>query len=170
MLLHEPGIVFLDEPTLGVDPTSRREFWALLSDLRADQGLTVVVCTPYMDEAERCHRVGLLYEGRLIACDTPAAIKAMVPGEMVELRPSSLFASRDVLRSLDGVLETQAYGDLLHVFVDRADERLPQMESALAAHGISVKDARKVVPRMEEAFVSLIRRMGRGREGEERLQ
>ncbi len=167
MLIHEPAIVFLDEPTLGVDPVSRREFWNLLSDLRAERGLTIFVCTPYMDEAERCNRVGLLYEGRLMACDTPQAIKRMVPGELVELRPSLLYAARDVIRQNTGVLEVQSYGDLLRVFVDRAERRMAQLRMALEAQGISVSDMRPAEPRMEEAFVSLIGRQRRSAEGEE---
>lgn len=161
MLVHEPEIVFLDEPTLGVDPVSRREFWNLLSDLRAEKGLTVFVCTPYMDEAERCHRVGLMYEGRLIACDTPQAIKRMVPGELLELRPSTLYAAKEVVGPLEGVLEVQTYGDLLHIFVDNVGRRAPEIQAALEAQGIAVSGIRAAEPRMEEAFVSLIRRQSR---------
>ncbi len=93
-LIHEPRVVLLDEPTLGVDPVSRREFWNLLGNLRAEKGLTIYVCTPYMDEAERCHRVGLIYTGRLIALDTPAAIKAMIPGYLLEFAGLTEFTSR----------------------------------------------------------------------------
>jgi ABC-2 type transport system ATP-binding protein len=167
MLIHEPAIVFLDEPTLGVDPVSRREFWNLLSDLRAERGLTIFVCTPYMDEAERCNRVGLLYEGRLIACDTPQAIKRTVPGELLELRPSLLYEARDVLRGCVGVLEVQSSGDLLRVFVDHAEQRGEQLRMALEAQGISVFDMRPVEPRMEEAFVSMIARQRRAAGGKE---
>ncbi|MGC8787507.1 MAG: ATP-binding cassette domain-containing protein, partial [Anaerolineae bacterium] len=166
MLVHQPEVVFLDEPTLGVDPVSRREFWNLLSELRAERGLTIFVCTPYMDEAERCHRVGLLHEGRLIACGTPEEIKRMVPGELVELRPSELYAGRDILVQLEGVLEVQTYGDLLHVFVDHAQQRMPQIEAALVAQGIAVSNMRQVTPRMEQAFVSLIRRQHASGSGE----
>lgn len=165
MLVHQPEVVFLDEPTLGVDPVSRREFWNLLSELRAERGLTIFVCTPYMDEAERCHRVGLLHEGRLIACGTPEEIKAMVPGELIELRPSELYAGRDVVVRLEGVLEVQAYGDLLHVFVDNAKQRMSQIEAALIANGVMVSNMRQVAPRMEQAFVSLIRRQRTGDDG-----
>ncbi len=169
MLIHEPELVFLDEPTLGVDPVARREFWNLLSDLRAEKGLTVFVCTPYMDEAERCNRVGLMHQGRLIACDTPQAIRKMLPGELIELRTSSLFAARDVARKLDGVLEVQNYGELLHIFVDDAERRGAEIEAALGAHGITVHAARRIEPRMEEAFVSLVTRlMQRAKSDEER--
>jgi ABC-2 type transport system ATP-binding protein len=158
MLVHEPQILFLDEPTLGVDPVSRREFWTLLSDLRAERGLTVFVCTPYMDEAERCNRVGLLHEGRLIACDSPQAIKKLVPGELVELQASALYEALQLLSGMEGVLEVQNYGQLLHIFVDRAEQREPQIRAQLQASGIASTSMRRIEPRMEDAFVSLIRR------------
>ncbi len=161
MLVHEPEVVFLDEPTLGVDPVSRREFWNLLSDLRAEKGLTIFVCTPYMDEAERCHRVGLMYEGRLVACDTPQAIRRTVPGELLEVQPSALYTARDMVRQLQGVLEVQTYGDLLHVFVDSVQKRAGQIQATLEGQNITVNHVRRIEPRMEEAFVSLIRRHGR---------
>ena len=93
-LIHRPQVVLLDEPTLGVDPVSRREFWNLLGNLRAEQGLTIFVCTPYMDEAERCNKVGLIYKGRLIAQDSPAGIKKMVPGHLIEFKPAKFEAAR----------------------------------------------------------------------------
>ncbi len=161
MLVHEPEIVFLDEPTLGVDPVSRREFWALLSDLRIERGLTIFVCTPYMDEAERCHRVGLMYRGHLIACDTPQAIKGRVPGEALEVRPSDPFAARDVISGLEGVLEAETYGSVLHVFVDRAELRSPELSRALEEKGIVVSGIRTIAPQMEDAFVWMIRRQER---------
>jgi ABC-2 type transport system ATP-binding protein len=167
MLVHEPEVLFLDEPTLGVDPVSRREFWNLLSDLRAEKGVTIFVCTPYMDEAERCHRVGLLFQGHLIASDTPQAIRRLVPGELVELRCADVYAARDAVSHLEGVLEVQTYGDLLHVFVDSASQRMEQVRAAVLAQGIPVSDVRTVDARMEEAFVSLLRREERGQHKEE---
>jgi len=158
MLVHEPEVLFLDEPTLGVDPVSRREFWNLLSDLRANKGVTIFVCTPYMDEAERCHRVGLLYEGRLIASDTPQGIRRLVPGDLLELRCPDVYAAQAAVADLEGVLEVQTYGDLLHVFVDSAPLRMAQVQAALLAQGIPVSGVRTVDARMEEAFVSLLRR------------
>ena len=158
MLVHEPEVVFLDEPTLGVDPVSRREFWSLLADLRVEKGLTIVVCTPYMDEAERCHRVALMHQGRLIACAPPESLKRNVPGELLELQPSQVFAAQDLVANLDGVHEVQTYGSLLHVFVDRAEVRSAQVRAALEAQGVIVSGLRVIEPRMEDAFVSLIRR------------
>ncbi len=85
-LIHQPEILFLDEPTTGVDPISRREFWDILSELHID-GVSILVSTPYMDEAERCSRVAMIYQGRLVVCDTPDRIKRLVQGDLVELRP-----------------------------------------------------------------------------------
>jgi ABC-2 type transport system ATP-binding protein len=156
-LVHEPKVVMLDEPTLGVDPVSRREFWNLLGNLRVEKGLTVFVCTPYMDEAERCTRVGLMYAGQLIADDTPANIKKMITGDLLEIKPSSFVAARDLVASLDCVKELQTYGDKLHVFVDDEAKHKPEIEAALAARGIHHDEIRKIEVRMEEAFISLIR-------------
>ncbi|MBL8058138.1 MAG: ABC transporter ATP-binding protein, partial [Anaerolineales bacterium] len=157
-LVHQPPVVVLDEPTLGVDPVSRREFWTLLGDLRVEKGLTVFVCTPYMDEAERCNRVGLLYAGRLIANDTPAGIKRQTPGELLEFTPVPLAPAQRLVAGLPGVLELQTYGAMLHVFVDQAAQRRPQIEAALAGQGLQVSGMRVIQPRMEEAFISLIHR------------
>jgi ABC-2 type transport system ATP-binding protein len=155
-LIHEPPVLFLDEPTTGVDPVSRREFWEILTNLHL-QGITIFVSTPYMDEAERCNRVGLLYRGRLVICDAPGRIRDMVSGELIEVRTLDQRRARKAVARLDGVLETQTYGDLLHVFVDDAAARMPQVSDALAAAGVSVSGIRPTRPRMEEAFISLIR-------------
>jgi ABC-2 type transport system ATP-binding protein len=157
-LVHEPAVVMLDEPTLGVDPVSRREFWSLLGDLRAERGLTIFVCTPYMDEAERCNWVGLMYEGRLVAHDSPQTIKAMVPGQLLEFTPSNFVPAERMVSEMEGVLEVQTYGMMLHVFVDDVHRRQGQIESALAAQGITCRGMREIEARMEEAFISLIRK------------
>jgi ABC-2 type transport system ATP-binding protein len=160
-LVHEPQVVLLDEPTLGVDPVSRREFWSLLGDLRTEKGVTILVCTPYMDEAERCTQVGLMYEGRLVALDTPRAIKKRVQGHLLQLRPSDLQRAKPLVAGMAGVLEVQTYGMLLHVFVDDVAQRWPEMDAALAARGITCQGMREMEPRMEEAFISLVRRQSR---------
>ena len=165
-LIHEPQVILLDEPTLGVDPVSRREFWNLLGNLRVEKGVTVFVCTPYMDEAERCTRVGLMYAGKLIADDTPAEVKKMVTGELLEVTPSDFVAARDLVASLDCVKELQTYGDKLHVFVDDAARRRSEIEAALASHGIGHYEIRKIEVRMEEAFISLIRQQTEARSQE----
>jgi ABC-2 type transport system ATP-binding protein len=161
-LVHEPKVVLLDEPTLGVDPVSRREFWNLLGNLRSEKGMTIFVCTPYMDEAERCNRVGLIYQGRLIALDTPAAIKKMVPGQLLEFKPSKFNPARELVTGMQGVLEVQTYGALLHIFVDNFERRRPQIEAALKGQKITCSEMRQIEPRMEEAFISLISSQERG--------
>ena len=166
-LIHRPDVLLLDEPTTGVDPVSRREFWDILTDLHIS-GTTIVVSTPYMDEAERCNRVGLLFKGELIECGTPDAIKAHVPGQLLELQPEPLERAQAVLENHPDVIEVQVYGVLLHAFVDDAARRMPALKVALESAGVRVKRMRIVPPRMEEAFISLIHKMqdARGREQE----
>jgi ABC-2 type transport system ATP-binding protein len=110
-----------------------------------------------MDEAERCNRVGLLFQGTLVECGTPEAIKSHVSGQLIELRPEPLELAQSMLAGRPEVVEVQVYGDLLHVFVDDASRRIPQVRAALEAANIQVKGLRTVQPRMEEAFISLIR-------------
>jgi len=156
-LAHQPEIVLLDEPTTGVDPVSRREFWDILAELHI-AGATIVVSTPYMDEAERCTRVGLLHRGRLIVCDTPERIQTMVEGELIALRPANVLRAAAELAEAPGVRETQVYGDLVHVFVDDAGARLPDIARRLEEAGIPFTDLQRERPRMEQAFISLINR------------
>jgi ABC-2 type transport system ATP-binding protein len=156
-LIHQPEIIFLDEPTTGVDPVSRREFWDILTRLHLE-GVTLFVSTPYMDEAERCSRVALMFEGDVIICDEPAHIKSLVEGDLLELRPARLRAASRIIAALPGVLEVQTYGDLLHIFVDDFDRRAPAIQKTLTEAGIDVQGVRHTRPRMEEAFISLIRK------------
>jgi ABC-2 type transport system ATP-binding protein len=156
-LIHSPQVIFLDEPTTGVDPVSRREFWDILTDLHL-QGVTLFVTTPYMDEAERCSRVGLMFEGELIVSDAPERIRGLVEGELLELNPEHLREAREVLQQVEEILEVQTYGDLLRVFVHDAEAGRIVVEEALRQAGIGMKGLRQTRPRMEEAFISLIRR------------
>jgi ABC-2 type transport system ATP-binding protein len=166
-LVHRPDIVLLDEPTTGVDPISRREFWDLLAGLHV-QGVTIMVSTPYMDEAERCSRVGLIYEGRLIECDTPAALAARVPGEMLAVWTPQTALARACLAGLPGVLSAQTYGDVVHVIVEKPrtpqDAALaePSIRAALETHGVPVHDIRRAPPRIEDAFITLIQQRRAG--------
>jgi ABC-2 type transport system ATP-binding protein len=157
-LVHEPKVVMLDEPTLGVDPVSRREFWNLLSDLRTRQGVTIFVCTPYMDEAERCNWVGLMYEGQLVAHEAPATIKAMVPGRLLAFQPTPFIPAKKLVSRMDCALEVQTYGVMLHVFVEDIERAGREIGRALKAEGIRYTGMREIEVRMEEAFISLIRR------------
>ncbi|MEE9512538.1 MAG: ABC transporter ATP-binding protein [Anaerolineales bacterium] len=155
-LIHEPEILILDEPTTGVDPISRREFWDILAELYIN-GTTVIVSTPYMDEADRCSRVGLMYEGRMVVCDNPEAIRSQLEGEVVQVRSDDWQAARVVLGELPGILETQSYGESIHLLVDSAEKRIPEVELALKENGVGIREIRPAPPRMEEAFISLIR-------------
>jgi len=157
-LIHDPQILLLDEPTTGVDPVSRREFWEILTELNLG-GTTIVVSTPYMDEADRCARVGLMYQGRMVFCDTPMAIREQLPGDVVELHTQDWRAARGVVASLPGVLQVQTYGESLHLIVDSAEQRLPQLVCALEDHNIPYRSLRAAPPRMEEAFISLIHQL-----------
>lgn len=162
-LVHKPEILYLDEPTTGVDPVSRREFWDILSALHLE-GVTIMVSTPYMDEAERCSRIGLMYRGRLVACGTPAEVKKLVAEELIEVHPlvvrglANIRRAEAVLAGVPGVLAVRTYGDLLRVFVDDAKARLPQVRTALEGQGIAVVGLRPTQARMEEAFISVVQR------------
>ena len=156
-LIHTPDILYLDEPTTGVDPVSRREFWNILTDLHL-QGITLVVSTPYMDEAERCSRVGMMYQGRLIICDTTGNIKAMVPGQLIALWASDMRRAKEIVSDVPGVLEVQTYGDQLRIFVEEADKMNGRIQAALSPANIDILEMRRTQPRMEEAFISLISR------------
>ena len=156
-LIHRPDILLLDEPTTGVDPVSRREFWQILTDLHL-QGTTIVCSTPYMDEADRCSRVGLMYAGRMIICDTPRRIRAQIDGEWIELQPEDARAAAKFIKLQPGVLEIQTYGKLLQVLVDSAGRRMPQLKRELEKQGLAVGGMRAAPTRMEQAFISFIRR------------
>ena len=157
-LIHSPEIIFLDEPTTGVDPVSRREFWDILTELHLD-GVTLFISTPYMDEAERCSRVALMFDGSIIACDEPEQIKGLVEGDMLEIQLDRLREARRLIEDLPGVLEVQTYGDLLHVFVDDGQAQMVPIQQALESAGVVVQGMRQTRPRMEEAFISLIQRL-----------
>jgi ABC-2 type transport system ATP-binding protein len=160
-LIHEPEILLLDEPTTGVDPISRREFWNILTDLHL-QGTTILVSTPYMDEADRCSRVGLMYAGKLVECDSPKAIRDKLEGEIIEIRPQRPEDWQKILSvvtSLNGVSEAQTYGESVHLLVDSGERRMTQVRHALEAENIPYRSIRIAPARMEEAFISLMRKM-----------
>ena len=154
-LIQRPKVLFLDEPTNGVDPVSRREFWDILSDLHI-RGVTIFVSTAYMDEAERCSRVGLMYKGKIISEGKPSELRQLVRGELLAVATPDLQAAESATKTLDGVFEVQIYGDRLHVFVDHAATRESQIGNALTAQGIRVGDIRRTDPRLEEVFISLV--------------
>ncbi len=160
-LMHEPDLLLLDEPTTGVDPVSRREFWRIIADLHRN-GITVLVATPYMDEAERCTRVAFMDNGRIPLCDTPSAIKAGVPGRLVEIVADRQHEAMAVLRATPGIAGVMVFGEALRVLVEHSGPSEAELESALSAQGISVASSRRIRMDMEVAFAFLADRDRRG--------
>jgi ABC-2 type transport system ATP-binding protein len=155
-ILHEPPILFLDEPTSGVDPIARRNFWDLIYELSA-AGHTIFVTTHYMDEAEYCHRIALMYGGRVIALGSPAELKqSLGVGHLLNLESSDLLGSMTALEGRPGILDVAVFGGGLHVKVDNAKEAEPVIHGALDAAGIKVAVLEPIPPSMEDVFVSLI--------------
>ena len=155
-LIHNPRLLLLDEPTNGVDPVSRREFWDILSELHL-QGVTILITTPYMDEAERCNQVGLMFRGELIEQGEPEALRQLAPGEMLALYTPELARTEAILPELPGYIAHQVYGDRLHIFVADAAATKPRLAAFLQARGIPVQALYVDEPRLEEAFIHLIR-------------
>ena len=155
-LIHRPQVLFLDEPTFGVDPVSRREFWHILYQL-LKTGITIVLSTAYMDEAERAHRVGLMHEGRLLVADTPQAIKAGFEGELLEVRAHDLRAARRLLEANPLARQVLAMGDRLMVTVENratAQEALSRNLEQAGLHEVSLAPAE---PSLEDLFVQIVR-------------
>ena len=157
-LISEPDLLFLDEPTTGVDPVSRREFWRIISDLHR-QGITVFVATPYMDEAERCNEIAFMAQGRIILRDTPAGVKRRVPGHMLDVAVSDYRRAMALVRSLPFVASVEASGELLRVLVgtsmDEADAER-QLRAALVGGGFVVGHVREAPTDLEMAFATLV--------------
>ncbi len=155
-ILHEPPIVFLDEPTSGVDPGSRRKFWDLIYGM-AEEGTTVFVTTHYMDEAEYCDRLGLIYRGELIALGTPAQLKTdFMTDEVIELRCDGAQGLMEAVESLAEVKEAGLYGNGLHVVTRNAEVTLRAMAALFAERKIEVSRLEKIIPSLEDVFISLI--------------
>ena len=162
-LLHRPEILILDEPTCGVDPVSRRDFWAILYQLVRD-GMTVVITTAYLDEAERCNRVGLLYKGRFITCEKPDVIKTNLNLKCCEIEVSNTRAAREVLSAIDGVISAEPFGAALHVFYSPARVTLGEVERRLESRGLGPAVFREVSPTLEDVFIALVQKENSGGE------
>ena len=155
-LVAEPRILLLDEPTTGVDPVSRREFWDALAQL-SSQGITILLATPYLDEAERCHRVALMHEGRLHQTGTPAALRQSLGLERLQVRASDLRRAETALAARNGIVDVQRFGDRLDVLVHDVDAGERAVREALARAHLPVEDVRAVTPTLENTFVALLR-------------
>jgi ABC-2 type transport system ATP-binding protein len=156
-LVHEPDLLLLDEPTTGVDPVSRREFWKLLSEFLTE-GLTIVMTTPYLDEAERCARVALLHEGHVLAVDRPAALQATLEGRLIEVTADTPRPPLEILSTVPGVADVQAFGDRAHVRMSEGtqEEGIARVTEALRSRGIRLVSARPVPATLEDVFIALI--------------
>jgi len=153
-LVHEPSLVLLDEPTTGVDPISRREFWKLLSEFRAE-GVTIVMATPYLDEAERCSRVVLLHEGRLLADDTPDALRAAMTGALFEVIVADHRQARDAIARLPHVSSVQMFGERAHVRFDEDGRASAEdLKQELHDAGLAVESVRPVATSLEDVFIA----------------
>lgn len=162
-LMHRPRVLLLDEPTTGVDPVSRREFWDLITQVHLG-GVTIVISTPYLDEAERCTRVGLIHYGELIACDTPAALRQGLGATVLEGNTSRAMQARNLGAAQAGVLNAGRHGEVVRLLVDRAD-RQSALEAVFQANGIPLENLHSVPPRLEDAFVLKL-----GKTGDERRE
>jgi ABC-2 type transport system ATP-binding protein len=154
-ILHKPPIVFLDEPTSGVDPLSRRRFWELIQQLRSE-GVTVFVTTHYMDEAENCNRIALIYGGRLVALGTPAELRQSAhTGGLLLVQTASLGKSLELVRRLAFVRDAAVFGNALHVVVDDAQSAAVRLSAELETRGLNAMQIRQIRPSLEDAFVAL---------------
>ncbi|HKD65856.1 MAG TPA: ABC transporter ATP-binding protein [Candidatus Binataceae bacterium] len=154
-LIHTPKVLLLDEPTNGVDPVSRREFWAMLYDL-VGQGVTIVNSTAYLDEAERCHRVALMHRGRLLFCDEPGRLKQRMPQDVVAVVSPVASRLRDELARADGVSSVLLIGDAVHLFVDDAARRIPEISRMLDSRGLPYQEVARITPTIEDLFVNAV--------------
>lgn len=154
-LMHKPDVLFLDEPTTGVDPVSRREFWRILYDLVAD-GMTIVVSTPYMDEAERCNRVAMMNNGKILRLDTPSAFKQSITDSLIEIQADDLENVKKTLGNIEGIQSIQIFGDKLHVLASRDFDATNIIIDNLMNNNIEYKRIRDIQPSLEDVFVRMI--------------
>ncbi len=169
-ILHEPPVIFLDEPTSGVDPVSRRNFWDLIYRL-ADRGTTVFVTTHYMDEAEYCDRLGLIYRGELIASGSPEELKTrFMKEEVVEVLCDGPQDAMESIERIDGVRHAALFGAGLHVVAENAARAIPAIKDTLAGLGITPRGMETILPSLEDVFVSLIEARDRMEAGQREVK
>ena len=155
-LIHKPEILFLDEPTTGVDPVSRRDFWKILSDLQKE-GITIFMTTPYLDEAERCNRIALMNEGEIISLDTPQNIKTSIGKDVIEIICDDIKNAYNILK--DKVeFDAQIYGDRINVGVENYSNDFLKVESILKKSGVKILSHRVITPSLEFVFIDLIKK------------
>lgn len=155
-LIHTPDILLLDEPTTGVDPLSRRDFWVILYDLLRE-GVTILFSTSYMDEAERCSRIGLIHQGELLVADSPSAVKMRIGGTVLELRLEDHQKGMKRLEGIGAFRSLVLSGDKIHILVDKPEEGEKMIRDVFKAEGNRILDLNRVRPSLEDAFVSMVR-------------
>jgi ABC-2 type transport system ATP-binding protein len=161
-LIHTPRVLFLDEPTNGVDPVSRRDFWRILYQLLREN-VTIFISTAYLDEAERCSRVGLIHNGRLLACGTPDEVKKLMRGAIIEVRAARPRKTAGLLRHALKEDSVGLFGDRVHVTTQRPEAAAERVRAVLAAAGVQLIGMRLVEPELEDVFVSVLGAQGAGR-------
>lgn len=155
-LIHTPQVLFLDEPTTGVDPLSRRDFWMILYDL-LKEGVTILFSTSYLDEAERCNRIGLIYQGELLVSDTPANVKERIGGIVLELRLEDHRKGMKLLENVESLRNLVLSGDKIHILVKEPQEGERAIREVLSKQGMEILTLMAVKPSLEDAFVSIVR-------------
>lgn len=155
-LIHTPEVIFLDEPTAGVDPVSRRDFWKILSSL-LKSGITIFMTTPYLDEAERCNCVAMMNEGRILVADSPQNLKGLMKGVLIEVVCSDIRRAFSALRPSGLFREVQAFGDRLNVVVDDEKKGTRKIMDLLKSESVDVLDRRVIMPSLENVFLSILR-------------
>jgi len=155
--MHEPEVLFLDEPTSGVDPLARRQFWRLIEDF-ARQGTAVLVTTHYLEEAEHCNRMGFMVAGEVVTQGSPSQVKAEQPGSLLEVACSPTQAASDLLKTQYDPWRVSIFGDRLHVVLDHPDVEIPQMQSILQAAQIHIHNIRSIPFSLEDAFIGVVSR------------
>jgi drug efflux transport system ATP-binding protein len=154
-LIHRPKILFLDEPTTGVDPVSRRDFWKILSSLR-NEGITIFMSTPYLDEAERCTRVAMMNKGEIIALDEPAKIKGSINKEVIEVVCSPIREAFQIIKN-QTEYDVQIFGDRINIVLDKKSENINQIENILTKNSIAIFSKRTIPPTLENVFIYKIK-------------
>jgi ABC-2 type transport system ATP-binding protein len=154
-LIHKPDVLFLDEPTTGVDPVSRKEFWTMLGRLK-EQGITILVATPYMDEANLCDRIALMQDGRILRIDTPQNIAASYPHKLLSVKANKMSAVIKSLNGLEGVISCYGFGEFAHVAVaPEATDMEARIVNELSLHGLNEIEVKATTPTIEDVFIKL---------------
>jgi ABC-2 type transport system ATP-binding protein len=154
-VLHKPPVIFLDEPTSGVDPITRRQFWDLIAQM-AEEGVTVFVTTHYMEEAEYCNRLALIFRGKIVALGTPSELKRdSMKGELLLVECEPLGAAVEALQTAPGVMDAAVFGNALHLVVEDAAQAAPLLQKYLKDCGVAVSRMEEIRPSLEDVFVSL---------------